>query len=147
MKWLSVALVLFFAAGFGLLALGNQLELEQARELWANGKVSEGTVVEQYRRRRTYTYTYRVEDSELTAERRSIPWAAGEFPVGAKIVVRYDPATPGRSMTAAELLERENWGNRGLLPVLALGFLGLAIWLGLPSKKKAPPSVGKPPTA
>ena len=140
MKWLAFAIVLAFAAGFGMLALGHYLQVQEAREVWSSGKVTEGTLVEQVPRRRTYTYTYRVGGSELTAERRSVPYAAREIPVGAKLVVRYDPARPEKSVTPAELQAWESWGNRALLPAMALGLLGFGVWLVLPRKKKPPPA-------
>jgi hypothetical protein len=140
MRWVGVVVLLVLSAFFGLLAIGHSLQVEEARRVWATGKVADGTLTAHHGRRkstvREYDYTYRVEGRELLAEKRSIPWSAREIPVGARLEVRYDPADPEHSMTPAELQELENWANRAFLPLVALAFLGGSIFVALRRAKK-----------
>lgn len=132
MRWAGIITVLLLAAFFALLALGHTIQVHEGRDLWAHGKVAEGTITEQFSRKRScceYSYTYAADGQVMTAERRSITSAAGSLPVGAKVVVRFDPANPESSVTAAELETLENWGNRALLPGIALILLGWAAYL------------------
>ena len=134
----SVALVVM-AAFFGLLALGHTLQVEEAREIWAHGRPVEGSLTAQISQKKGpqyYSYAYAVDGAAITAERRSIPGAAAQIPVGTKLAVRYDPADPARSMTAAELQELEHPANRALLPMMALAFLGGAIYLAARGPRK-----------
>ena len=129
MRWAGIVTVLLLAAFFALLAVGHTVQVHEGRDLWANGKVAEGTITEQFHHKRScceYTYTYAVDGQVLTAERRSITSKAGSLPIGTKVEVRYDPADAERSMTAAELETLESWGNRALLPGIALILLGWA---------------------
>ena len=88
MKWVGVAVLLLVAAFFGLLALGHVLLVEEMREIWASGKVAEGTLVAQHTRKkstaREYTYTFEADGQGVTAERRGIGYEAGSLPIGAK---------------------------------------------------------------
>jgi hypothetical protein len=140
MRWLGILAVFALSVGFGLLALGNHLQVTEAREIWANGRVAQGKVVEHQgypgSSRRTYTYTYRLGDAEFTAERRAIPWEARDIPVGSKLEVRYDPRDPKKSITSAEMQERQSLWNVGFLPAFALAWLLLAVWLASPSRSK-----------
>ena len=143
MRWGGIVALLVLAAFFGLLAVGHSLQVEEAREIWAHGNAVEGTLTAQISQKKGaqyYSYAYRAEGTEITAERRSIPGAAAEIPVGTKLVVRYDPGNPEKSTTAAELRELEHWGNRALLPLIALALLGWAIALVVRGRRKAPPT-------
>lgn len=140
MPWIGSIALLLLAAFFGLLSIGHALQVQEARAIWADGKATEGTLTAQHRRKKSavveYSYVYRVDGRELIAEKRSIPWAAREIPVGAKLAVRYDPANPEKSVTPAELQEIESWANRALLPVLALAFLAGAIVVFVRGRKR-----------
>ena len=140
MRWVGAVVLLVLAAFFGLLAIGHSLQVEEARRVWAAGTATDGTLTAHHGRRkstvREYDYTYRVEGRELVAQKRSIPWSAREIPVGARLEVRYDPANPEASMTAAELRELENWANRAFPPLLALALLGGAIYVAFRREKK-----------
>ena len=135
MKWVGVVVLVVLAAFFGLLALGNALMREKALEIWAHGKVAEGTLTAHHGRKkstlREYSYTYVVDGKELTAERRTIPWAARELPVGSRLVVRYDPFDPSKSFTEAEMQEWNHAGNRAFLAVIALVLLGGAAYVAV----------------
>ena len=141
MRWVGIFVVLLMAALFGLLALGNALALDEARAISATGQATEGVLTQHHRRKKStaleYSYTYKVEGREVSAERRSIPWAFGDIPVGSKLAVRYDPANPERSVTPAELAELEHPANRAFLWVVALVFLGWAAFLVFRRPKKA----------
>ena len=140
MRWLGIVALLLLAAFSGLLSLGHALQVEEARGIWAGGKATEGTITAQHRRKKStvveYSYAYRVDGRELVAEKRSIPWAAREIPLGARLAVRYDPARPEKSVTPAELQELENWANRALFPVLALAFLAGAVVVFVRGRKR-----------
>jgi hypothetical protein len=129
----GIVVVLLLAAFFALLALGNALALDEAREISARGQATEGVLTEHHRRKKStaleYSYTYRVEGRQLTAERRSIPWARGDTPVGSKLAVRYDPSNPARSVTPAELEELEHPANRAFLWIVALALFAWAGYL------------------
>lgn len=131
MRWVGTIVILACAAFFALLALGHALQVDEAQRVWATGKATEGTLTEHHGRRkgnlREYTYTYRVDGRELTAERRTIPWSAREIPVGSKLDVRYDPADPEASVTPAELREFESWANRAFFPLVAAALFGWGI--------------------
>ena len=143
MRWVGIIALLCMAAFFGLLAVGHTLQVDEAREVWANGKAVEGTLTAQFSRKKgpqEYSYAYVVDGAEIAAERRSIPGAAASIPVGTKLVVRYDLADPQKSMTAAELRELEHWGNRALLPLIAFAFLAGAITVAVRGRRKPPPT-------
>ena len=147
MRWAGIVTVLLLAAFFALLALGHTVQVHDGRDLWAHGKVAEGTITEQFSRKRNcceYTYTFDAGGRVVTAERRSITSAAGSLPVGSKVVVRYDSADPGSSVTAAELETLENWGNRALLPGIALALLGWAAHLFATRHRKGHPESNRP---
>jgi hypothetical protein len=130
MRWLGIAAMLLLAAFFGLLGLGNYVQVVEAREIWASGEQAEGTLVEHHgyskSNRKEYSYSYRVGGAELRAERRSIPWEARNLPVGSKLVVKYARADPRKSVTAAEMEVSESAPNRWAMPVLAIAFLVFA---------------------
>jgi hypothetical protein len=140
MRWIGAVILLMLAAFFGLLAIGYTMQVEEARRIWMVGQATDGTLAAHHGRRkstlREYDYTYRAEGRELLAQKRSIPWAAREIPVGARLEVRYDPAHPEHSMTPAELQELENWANRAFLPLVAIALLGGAIFVALRRAKK-----------
>jgi hypothetical protein len=142
MKWLGVVVLLVLSAFFGLMTLGHVLLVEEMRELWANGKVAEGTLVAHHARKkstlREYSYTFEAGGATVTAERRTIPYGAASLPVGTKLVVRHDPQDPSRSVTPAELQEHENWANRALLPLIAIAFLVGAIFVARRGPRRAP---------
>lgn len=135
MRWLGAVVLVVLSAFFALLSIGHAIQVDEARQVWAAGKPTDGTLTAHHGRRkstvREYTYTDRVDGRELIAEKRSIPWGAREIPVGSRLEVRYDPADPERSMTPAELQELENWANRAFLPLVALALLGGAIFVAL----------------
>jgi hypothetical protein len=141
MRWTGIVALFLLAAFFGLLALGNAVALDEAREISARGQATEGVLTEQHRRKKgtavEYTYTYKVEGREFTAERRSIPWGRSGMPVGSKLAVRYDPTDPERSVTPAELEELEHPANRAFLWIVAFAFLAWAGYLMVRGPKKA----------
>ena len=128
----GVTVFLFvLAVAFAALAITRVLLIHDARDLWATGRTTEGTVVDFGTRRksnlREYSYTYRVEGREYRRERRAIATSAGEFLVGSAVEVRYDPADPVRSLTPAERVEQEEWANRVIFPVISAAFFAWAI--------------------
>jgi hypothetical protein len=131
-RWAVNIVILVLAAFFALLSLGHMLQVHKAQELWATGRVTEGTLTAHHGRRksqlREYSYTYRVDGAELTAERRTIPWKHRELPIGSGLVVRYDPTSPERSITPAELEEQESWANRAFFPLVSIALFAWAIW-------------------
>ncbi len=128
MRRFATVLILVSGLFAVFLAFAHFQSVEGARQLMASGAQAEGTVTEQSGTRgsnaKFYSYTFRAGAREWVATRRDIPWAAREIPVGAKVAVRYDPAKPERSITAAELEEAESWGNRLLFPLIAAALLG-----------------------
>ena len=123
--------LLVMSALFALVALGHELQVLEAQQAWATGRLTEGTLTAHYGRRksnmREYSYTYRVDGKEYTAERRTIPWSAREIPVGARLEVRYDPMSPAKSVTPAELEELQSWGSRWGLAAISAAFFAWAI--------------------
>ena len=139
MRWVGAAALLALAVLFGLLALGGALSLEETRRIWANGEVAEGTLVSHHRRKkssaREYTYTFKAGDRVVTAERRSIPFGLESLPVGTKLVVRYDPKDPSKSVTPGELEELEHWLNQAFFPVLVVVLVLGAVYV---ARRKPP---------
>lgn len=140
MRWIGAIVLVVLSAFFALLSIGHAIQVNEARQVWATGKATDGTLTAHHGRRkstvREYDYSYRVDGRELIAEKRSIPWAAREIPVGSRLEVRYDPADPERSMTPAEQQELENWANRAFLPLVALALLGGAIFVAFRRRPK-----------
>ena len=148
-----LATFVIFAAGlfFLLLGLGNHLQLLEARQLMAEGEKVEGNVTKAYsggRRSTAYYYDYEYSAAEsglkLSGEKRSISFSHYEqLRPGTRIPVWHDAWNPERSMTTAEMAERENWANWLFLPVLGFGLLGWGIFRlfrRLPSPPAQPPA-------
>jgi hypothetical protein len=96
-----------------------------------------------------YSYAYPVGGSTLTTSNRSIPTAArDESRPGTIIQVRYDPAKPERSMTAAELEDLESWPDRIIFPVVAILLLAAGVMRIRSLRPRVrPPAPPRPPRA
>ncbi len=141
MRRLATVLILVAGLFAVVMTFAHHQWVLGARELMLTGAQAQGTVTEQLGTRgsnaKYYSYTFRAGTREWVATRRGIPWAAREIPVGAKIAVRYDPAKPEDSITAAELEEAENWANRMLFPLAAAALLGWGV--ARIARRKKPP--------
>lgn len=131
MRRVATVLILVAALFAAIMTFAHHQSVQRARELMRTGAQAQGTVTEQLGTRgsnaKYYSYTFRAGTRGWVATRRDIPWAARELPVGAKVAVRYDPANPERSITAAELEETESWGNRILFPLVAAALFAWGI--------------------
>lgn len=131
MRLAATVLIALAGLAFALLALGNELRLADMRTLMESGAQAEGTITEQLGAKKSnaksYSYRFRAGDRDWTATRRDIPYAARELPIGARVPVRYDPANPERSITAAELEEAHGWGNRIFFPLVAIALIAWAV--------------------
>ena len=131
MRWIVSILLLLAGIATLMMALGQALALQDQRQLFAAGAQAEGTVTEQAQGRKSsarfYSYRFRAGDRDWVAKHRDIPFGASEIPVGAKVPVRYDPANPARSVTAAELEDAEGWANRLLFPVIGVALIAAAV--------------------
>ena len=131
MRWIVSILLLAAGVATLMLALGQALALQDSRQLMAAGARADGTITEQAQGRKSigrfYSYRFRVGDRDWVATHRDIPFSARTIPVGSRVAVRYDPANPAKSITAAELEEAENWGNRLLFPVVGVALIAGAV--------------------
>lgn len=132
MRWLATGLI--FLVGLCLLFLGFAInyQLSQTRNLIAEGRQTQGTVIELVAPRRstayTYGYTYTPGTSLLTQTKRSISFSERhEVQPGTKIRVWYDPAKPERATTQAELNDQESWANRFVFPLIGAALVAWAL--------------------
>ncbi len=147
MRWVYTIVILLAGLFVLVLALGAGLQRAEARQLWANGAVAEGTVTERQGSKgsnaKFYSYTFPAAGSVQTRTRRDIsPWTAGEVPIGAKVTVRYDPKDPSKSITRHELDEIESFGNRIVFPMIGAALVAWAL-LRIFRPRRAPPPAGK----
>ena len=131
MRWVSTILILLAGLFVLMLSMGGSLQRDEARRLWAEGAVAEGTVTEilgsKGSRAMYYSYTYSYGGRVLTQTRRNIRGQARQTPIGSKVTVRYDPKDPSKSITQAELDEMQAWGNRFVFPFLGAALVGWAL--------------------
>lgn len=143
---LGTAAIFVAAFFFLLLALGNHLQLLEARSLVASGAVAEGTVTAIGAPRRStayrYSYTYRAGGKDYSRADKSIAYGEREnYQQGTRVKVWHDRSRPEAATTAAELADLEFVGNRLFLPGVGLAFLA---WGLARIFRRRPPPTGAP---
>ena len=128
MRHVYTAVILLAGLCVLVISLAMGLQRDEARRLWAEGAVTEGTVTEilgtKGSNAKFYSYTFPADGRMHTQTRRDIPWSARDTPVGSRVTVRYDAKSPAKSITQAELEELESWGNRIIFPLIGIALVG-----------------------
>ena len=150
LRRLATFVVFAAALFFLLLALGNHLQLLEARTIMAEGQSAEGTVTGVRRgtgKSASYYFSYEFAAGGAMHAKKDAGISYDNYQAlrqGNRIKVRYDPAHPDKSITAPEMSEFESIPNRLFLPGVALLLLGW--WVArLVRRRPAPPAPPAPP--
>ena len=132
-RLLVSGLIAALALLFLILAVGNHLQLQDARSLRESGVATEATLSEvlgggarggSHR----YSYSFVVGAERFAQQRRDITYDARySSKVGDRVKAWYEPRDPRKSITQAELDSLESWSNRLFFPLAGLALLAWTI--------------------